>query len=401
MKQKYIYGLLAYFMLFNCLIYTFLGCGDSDINQENFKLPPGFKMELVSSDFVDAREIVFSTDGKRMWVSQTDEGKVILFRDTNNSGKFDNVEIYLEGLRDPEGLAYHDGFLYIAEPTRILISRDSNNDGKADLVRTFISNLPEGGLHKARVLRIGSDKRLYVGIGSSCNQCEEEDPRRAAIISFDLKGGDMRIFASGLRNPSGFDWQPSDGKMWCVEGSRTFFRADYPEDEINLVIQGKNYGWPYCFSSDKPDTEYEATLKKSFNVKPDLDGLSIDEYCKKTMDPKGVLFSKTNPKGAVFYKGKNFPKEYQGNLFIALHGERGVRFPKGFKVVRAVIDGDKVVKVEDFITGWYVSKSVYGSEGLMEVAGAPYGIAVSPSGILYFSDSIAGKIYRVVWSPEK
>jgi len=369
------------------------GCGESPMSVlSHLKLPPGFKIELVASNVEGAKTIVFNEDGSTMWVSRGLFGIVSVFRDTDKDGKFDESFSFVEGLKNPEGMVYRNGELYISEPHRVVLAGDKDGDGIADGVTSFIRGLPEGGMHKNRNMKFGPDGRLYIGVGSSCNLCEEEDPRRAALISYDEHGRDMKIFASGLRNPAAFDWDPRTNKLWCSESSRDFFRFDFPADEINMLELGKNYGWPYCFGSDKPDMEYDKTLSENINKK--LEG-SIDDYCKKTEDAKFLLDAKSKPRGLLFYKGNNFPKEYKNNMFIALNGLPKGRFPSGYKIVRVVVEKDRVVKVEDFITGWFTHTN--DEEIEWEAAGSPYGLAVAPDGMLYVSDNEGGYIFRVSW----
>jgi len=369
------------------------GCGESPMGVlSHLKLPPGFKIELVASNVEGAKTIVFNEDGSTMWVSRGLFGIVSIFKDTNKDGKFDESASFVEGLKSPEGMVYRNGTLYIAEPHRVVVASDKNGDGIADDITSFIRGLPEGGMHKNRNMKFGPDGRLYIGIGSSCNLCEEEDPRRASFVSYDEHGHDMKVFASGIRNPAGFDWDPLTKKLWCSESSRDFFRFDFPYDEINMVERGGNYGWPYCFGSDKPDLEYDKTLSKNINKKLNI---SIDEYCKKTVNAKFLLEAKSKPRGLLFYNGNNFPKKYKNNMFIALNGLPKGRFPSGYKVVRAVIEKNKVVKVEDFITGWF--KHTDDEEFDWQTSGSPYGLAVAPDGMLYVSDNEGGYIFRVYW----
>jgi len=398
-KNKVIKFALFHFLIASlslCLSSSLIGCNDvSSSGPSYLKLPPGFKMELVASNLEGVKTMVFNEDGSRMWVNSGRKGIIFLFEDTDGDGKFDDTTTYLEGLREPDGLAFHNGALYVAEPHRVIVTYDENNDGRADNVSSFVWELPEGGAHRGRTINFGPDGRLYVGIGSSCNLCEEDDPRRAAIISFDKDGKDMKIFASGLRNPAGFAWNNKTKKMWCTESSRNFFRPDFPNDEINIIEEGKNYGWPYCFSSKEPDLDYKkSTLDISEDSRLNED---LETYCKKTQDPVFLLEAQSKPKGMVFYTGGNFPKKYRNNIFVALNDAIDkVRFPKGCKVIRLVMDGDKVVKSEDFITGWFVSPEPGELEGT--VRGAPYALTVAPDGSLYVSDNIGGFVYRVYWS---
>ena len=296
-------------------------------------------------------------------------GAVFALPDRDRDGKADEVRPAIAGLNDlPHGLAFYDGYLYLAEENAVsrYLYQGNGNVGPRELV----VELPDGG-HVSRTIGFSASKKMYVSIGSTCNLCEESDERRAAIMEYSPDGSSERVFAGGLRNAVGFVFRPATGEMWATENGQDRLGEDLPPDEINIVREGRQYGWPNCYGSRVP----EPTSRN-----PDA--------CLTTEPSVHDIQAHSVPLGLRFVDSPQFPDEWQGDLLVAYHGSSSRREPTGYKVVRLVVDGDEIVSEEEFIYGWLLDD---GSS-----TGRPVDLIFGPDdGALYISDDKAGVIYRV------
>jgi glucose/arabinose dehydrogenase len=214
---------------------------------------------------------------------------------------------------------------------------------------------------------------MVVSVGSSCNVCVEDDPRRAAVLIYtgaDAKG--ERVFARGLRNAVGLAVHPITGELWATNNGRDLMGDDLPPEAIYIVRDGLDYGWPRC---------HNGTI-----VDPDHGGA---DACQGVAVPVVNMQAHSAPLGLAFYTGTAFPPAYRGDLFIAFHGSWNRSEPTGYEVVRLPLDGNRPRgPLEDFATGWL-------DAARRTASGRPVGLAVGPDGALYVSDDKAGMIYRI------
>jgi glucose/arabinose dehydrogenase len=211
---------------------------------------------------------------------------------------------------------------------------------------------------------------MYVSVGSSCNACLETDERRAAIMKCALDGTNCRLYAKGLRNAVGFVFHQN--QMYATDNGRDLLGNDIPPEEVNVVQEGRDYGWPLCFGSRIHDANFD---RKLYARNP----------CENTAPPLVQMQAHSAPLGLSFYTGGGFPEEYRGDLFVAFHGSWNRDEPTGYKIAR--IDFPSLA-VSDFASGWLQ---------LALVAGRPVDI-IEVNGSLYVSDDSAGKIYRIWYS---
>lgn len=303
-----------------------------------------------------------------LYASITSQGRVVALPDRNRDGKADEVVTAIEKLNKPHGLTFYQDWLYIAEENRII--RVKINGLKADLstLQVLIDDLPTGG-HFTRTIRIRNDA-LYISIGSSCNVCIEQDPRRAAITKCDIEGRDCKVFAKGLRNAVGIAFNPRTGELWATDNGRDLLGDDLPPEEVNLVKEGKDYGWPICFGNKINDRDFDKNVY-------------IRDPCADTEAPLMEMQAHSAPLGLTFYYGNNFPEEYKGNMFVAFHGSWNRGQPTGYKIVRIDVNSKAV---RDFASGWL--------QGIT-VSGRPVDILIDNDGIMYVSDDNGGRIYRI------
>jgi glucose/arabinose dehydrogenase len=348
---------------------------------DNISLPKGFKID-VFADALDGSSVSYPgpNPGPRMmmlkdnvlFVTIPNLGKVVALPDVNGDKKADGVVTFIDKLNNPHGIDYYDGWLYIAEENRVIRVKESGNDLRADM-KTFevlIDNLPTGG-HFTRTIKIHNNS-LYLSIGSSCNVCIEQDERRAAIIKCNIDGTGCRPYAKGLRNSVGFVFHPETGVMYATDNGRDMLGDDLPPDEINIIEEGKNYGWPICYGKNIHDTDFDKNVY-------------IRDPCMEPFEMPSLvdLQAHSAPLGLVFYYGDSFPQEYRGDLFVAYHGSWNRNEPTGYKIVSINM---KDLTVKDFATGWLTGGNVLGR---------PVDIIVADDGSLFVSDDNAGKIYRI------
>jgi glucose/arabinose dehydrogenase len=344
-------------------------------------LPQGFGIEVFADNLVGSPvSYPGANPGPRMmllhdnvlFVTIPNQGRVVALPDRNGDNKADETIMFIDKLNNPHGIDYYDGWFYIAEENRVIRVKPGASDLQADraTLEVLIDNLPTGG-HFTRTVKVHNNS-LYLSMGSSCNVCYEKDERRAAISICALNGTGCRFFARGLRNAVGFVFHPVTGKMYATENGRDWLGDDLPPDEINLIEDGNNYGWPICYGRNIHDTDFDKNVY-------------VRNPCEDKTPSLVDLQAHSAPLGLAFYYGDNFPKEYKGNLFVAFHGSWNRKVPTGYKIVSIDMNTSTV---EDFATGWLTNGSVIGR---------PVDIIMAADGSLFVSDDNAGKIYRIYY----
>jgi glucose/arabinose dehydrogenase len=265
--------------------------------------------------------------------------------------------------------------LYIAEENRI----SRVNVYSEDNLHT-IATLPVGGNHTSRTIGFGPDKRLYVAIGSTCNVCHEENDMRAKIFSMNKDGSDLKEFARGLRNSVFFVWHPTTRAMWATEMGRDLLGDDTPPEEINIIAEGKNYGWPTCYGKNIHDTDFD---KNTYFRNPCMEPFETPSFID--------MQAHSAPLGLAFITNPKWPAEYANDLLVAYHGSWNRTTPTGYKLVRIRLGADGSYQgIEDFITGWFSNEKLYGR---------PVDLVFGPDGRLYLTDDRAGLVYAIAYAP--
>ena len=343
------------------------------------KLPPGFAISVFAKKLPGARVLILDPNGNLL-VSLTSQGRVMALPDTNHDGVADAVVTVLDGLDQPHGLAFgpeEKPRLYVAETGRVS-AFDYDPERLTAYSEQKIADLPPGGRHFTRSLKFlpgPRDRRLLISVGSSCDACEEEDPRRAKILALDPDGGELATFASGLRNSAFMAIHPRSKLVWATEMGRDFLGDNLPPDEINIILEGRNYGWPYCYG------------KRLYDDKTDPTGTHL-ELCKDTIPSFIDIPAHSAPLGLAFFPDE-WPREFRHDLLVAFHGSWNRTEPTGYKVVRYKLDAaGNFLDVEDFITGWLTPAGALGR---------PVDILIKDDGVIYISDDKAGVVYRVVY----
>jgi glucose/arabinose dehydrogenase len=356
------------------------GDEEKEFNNLGLRLSDGFSISIFANDLPSARVITEDRFGN-FWVSQSKEGTISLLE--VDGGELVAQNVVFRELNNPHGLAIDPKdplMLYVAEEHQIFRTR-LYSDGNMEV----IAHLPEGGRHTTRTIGFGVDERLYVSIGSSCDVCRENDEMRATIYSMEKDGSDMKLFAKGLRNSVFFMSHPETGEMWATDMGRDGLGDNLPPDEINVVREGNNYGWPTCYGKNIHDVDFD---NNTYIRNPCMDPHETSSFID--------IPAHSSPLGLAFVpKTTKWPVEYWGDLLVAYHGSWNRSEPTGYKVVRMKLDQEnKYIGSEDFISGWLVD----GSLGVNAALGRPVDIFISKSGSAYISDDKAGVIYKLTYT---
>jgi len=342
--------------------------------RRRIRVPDGFALSLYATGIPNARMLRFAANGDLL-VSAPRSGRVLLLeRDANGDGRADAMRTLLEGLDRPHGLDFHEGWLYVAEGSSVSRLRyDTDGRRIEGSLERVVSGLPDGGNHWTRSVRFGPDGLMYVSIGSSCNACEDKDRRRAALLRFQPDGSGEEVFATGLRNSVGFDWQPVSGDLYATDNGRDLLGDDIPPCELNRVVAGGFYGWPFAYGDRVPD--------------PDL-GAGHEPEIAASIPPAHRFRAHNAPLGITFVRGEHAPSSLRGAALVALHGSWNRRAKDGYKVVSLHWAPDGRIEERDFATGFLDDDGVIGR---------PVDVAEGPDGAFYVSDDFAGSIYRIAW----
>ncbi len=341
---------------------------------ERIKLPPGFRIDVYADQVEDARSLALGDKGT-VFVGTRSGGSVYALVDSNHDGKVDEVITIAKGLYAPNGVAFREGSLYVAEINRILrfdnIEANIRNPPKPVVV---FDKLPREGHHGWKFIAFGPDGWLYVPIGAPCNICEANPDVFAAIHRMKPDGSQFEVFARGVRNTVGFDWDPLTRQLWFNEHGRDMMGDDMPSCELNHAPKaGMHFGFPYCHQGDTPDPEYGSK-----------------HACGEFTPPALKQGGHVAPDGLRFYTGTMFPPPFRNRIFIAQHGSWNRSSKSGYRVMMVTLKDDRntVDKYEEFATGWMENERAWGR---------PVDLLVMPDGALLISDDTANAVYRVTY----
>lgn len=362
--------------IFFILVLVLQGC--TPVNSQDklslISLPDGFAIQYYFTDIPNARSMCY-VDSVLFVGTRKGDGKVYAVVDTNKDYKGDKLYVLARGLFMPNGVAYKDGDLYIAEVNRVIklpnILKHLDNPPKPVIIR---DDLPDKTHHGWKFIRFGPDGKLYVPIGAPCNVCLEKDRRFATICRMNPDGSYFEIYAEGVRNTVGFDWHPVTRELWFTDNGRDWLGDDLPPDELNRAYKkGLHFGFPFCHGGDIPDPEF-----------------GDKRACSEFEPPAMKLGPHVAALGMRFYTGKMFPKEYKHQIFIAEHGSWNRSKKIGYRITLVRLDGNKAVSYEVFAEGWLQGEKAWGR---------PVDVEILPDGSMLISDDRAGAIYRITYNP--
>ncbi len=330
-------------------------------------LPEGFKINIFAAG-MNAPRSLDTDDAGNIYVTDKGTGEVLLFVDNDKDNVADEEIVIDTGLRNIHGIDWYNNNLYVGEEHQILVYNNIRADGQYDSKEVLVAGLPSGAGHNTRTVKVGSDNKLYVSVGSSCNVCDETDERRAAIVTYNLDGSGEEIFARGLRNTVGFTF--ISDKLWGVDNGRDLIGDNIPPEELNLIEKGKHYGWPYCHGQGVVSPEYPDHVSFCENET----AFPVVEMTAHSA-PLGIT---PLPLGSDWTTGEH--------VLIAYHGSWNRTVPTGYKLVLVDISTEPKV-VGDFATGWLQNNG--------EAWGRPVDVKFIDGNTLLVTDDRAGVIYAI------
>jgi len=340
-------------------------------------LPEGFEIDVYAENVIDARSLARTEDGKTIFVGNRRRKNVYALTDTDGDMRADRVDTIATGLTMPNGVAYHDGDLYVAEVSRIHRFENIMDNLSSPKSEVIFDDYPTDRHHGWKFIAFGPDGKLYVPVGAPCNVCDKEDENEvyATITRMNPDGSDMEIVARGVRNSVGFTWHPETNDMWFTDNGRDLMGDDIPACELNVSTEsGTHFGFPFWHQGDIADPDFGSKRERS-------------EF----KEPMYKFEPHSAPLGLRFYGGNMFPEKYQGNLIVAQHGSWN-RSPEaghiGYQLRYVQIENGEVVSSEIFADGWLDQESNKGW-------GKPVDILEMPDGSILVSDDVAHCIYRI------
>ena len=340
-------------------------------NLDKIKLPAGYKIE-VYAEVPNARSMTLSPSGV-LYVGNRSGNKVYAVTDENKDGRADKVYTLASGLKSPNGVAFKNGDLYIATISTILkLSGIETKLSAPPAPVTIYDKFPTDEHHGWKFIAFGPDGKLYVPVGAPCNICEPDKPIYASITRMNDDGSGFEIFAKGIRNSVGFDWNPTTKNLWFTDNGRDELGDDVPGDEINTApAAGMNFGYPYCHQGNILDPEF-----------------GKGKNCADYTSPVQVLGAHVASLGMRFYTGNMFDSSYKNQIFFAEHGSWNRSKPVGYNVSTVKLDANgKALSYTTFADGWLQPDG--------KVLGRPVDVQQMPDGALLVSDDYSGVIYRI------
>lgn len=364
----------SFFFLVGSFLFSLASCNKATtVNLNTIQLPEGFKISYFAQNIPNARGMALGEKGT-LFVGSRDAGKVYaIITDPNDANK-KKVYVIAKGLKLPVGVAFKNGALYVSEVNRILrfddIENRLSNPSQAVIIN---DSFPDKEHHGWKFIAFGPDGYLYVPIGAPCNICLSEDPRFATIMRMKPDGKDLEIFAKGVRNTVGFDWDPRTKELWFTDNGRDWLGENSPPDELNHAPKkGMDFGFPFCHGSNISDPEY-----------------GKQKTCAAFTPPVAELGPHVAALGMRFYTGNMFPESYRGKIFIAEHGSWNRKSPLGYRITLVDPTKKSPENYQIFAQGWLQNGK--------KVQGRPVDTLVMPDGSLLISDDTGDAIYRITY----
>ena len=344
---------------------------------DRLNLPEGFSIEVYADSIDGARSMAMGENGT-LFVGTRNENTVYAIQDRDNDFKADNVIVLDTALQMPNGIAYRNGALYVAEPGRLL---------RYDNIEANLENTPEPKVvyddyptefhHGWKYIDFGPDDKLYVPVGAPCNICDSAvvDKRYASITRMDPDGSNREIVANGVRNTVGFTWHPETKELYFTDNGRDMMGDDIPPCELNRVTEtGQHFGYPFCHGGTIKDPEFG-------NQHP----------CENFVPPVQALGAHVAPLAVKFVEGTMFPEKYKQYAFIAEHGSWNRSTKVGYKISLVGIENGQSTSYDTFIEGWLNHET-------QERWGRPVDILFLDDGSMLISDDFGDAIYRVTYT---
>ena len=372
----------VYFVLFLLIITALISCEPKnkalekkdDPQLSKLKLPEGFSISFFATDVNNARSLALGDNGT-VFVGNRKGKNVYALVDADGDGVAEKKYTVANDMNAPNGVAFYDGALYIAEIDKVYridnIESTLENPAKPVLIN---DSFPSEEHHGWKYIAFGPDGKLYVPVGAPCNICNdsEKDKRFASITRMNADGSGLEVYAHGIRNSVGFAWHPQTKELWFTDNGRDELGDDMPADELNIASQkDEHFGYPYCHAGVIPDPEFGK-------------GKNCGDY----KAPASTLTPHGGALGMKFNTGSMFPEQYKNQIFIAEHGSWNRSKPIGYRIMVATIDGNAVTGYKPFIEGWLTNGEAWGR---------PVDVLFLKDGSMLISDDHANAVYRVTY----
>lgn len=361
------------FVLFLLTLAVLPAHAQGTLPLDRITLPPGFEISLYASGVQGARMLAVGDNGT-VFVGTRQVGQVYALTDADGDQVAETVRVIARGLNSPNGVAFRDGALYVAEIGRILrydaIETSLDSPPQPVVVTGSLPNEPH---HGWKTIHFGPDGLLYIPSGAPCNVCETTGPY-GVLMRMDVDDpSTLEVIATGIRNTVGFDWDPESGYLWFSDNARDDLGDDVPHDELNrMTTVGQNFGFPYCYDLNIPDPTFGGGCQTGMLM------------------PEMQLGPHVAPLGVRFYTGSLFPATYQNQILVAEHGSASRSTRIGYRVMMVRIQAGETTAYEPFAEGWL------GADG--QYWGRPVDVLVMPDGALLVSDDYAGVVYRITYT---
>ncbi len=347
---------------------------------DKIQLPEGFKIDVFAR-VNNARSMALSPNGT-LFVGNRGEDKVYALQDTNGDMKADRRYVLATGMTMPNGVAFKDGDLYVAEVSKLWRFEDIESNFENPKKTLIYDDYPTDRHHGWKYIAFGPDGKLYIPVGAPCNICESKDERYASITRMNPDGTNREVYAHGVRNTVGFTWHPETGQMWFTDNGRDWIDQsqdvtdNLPPCELNIVTSaGQHFGYPYCHAGDILDPEFGEESE---------DGKNCESY----VAPAQKLGPHVAPLGLKFGVTTNFPTSYKNKLFIAEHGSWNRSKKIGYRISLVTESNGEGTSYETFASGWL-------DDTTQAVWGRPVDVVFAADGSMLVSDDMSGTIYRI------
>ena len=369
LKKKFKNSILSRIYAFACFSLILFSTSIKAFDIPDIKLPDGFHISVLTSETPGARSMALGNN--TLFVSTRREGKIYAVTNYLDQPK---VTVIVDNLYMPNGIAFKNGDLYVAEIHRLL--KFENIESNIDNAKyTIISDdFPTDQHHGWRYITFGPDEKLYIPIGSPCNYCDEPD--YGVITRINKDGSNKTIVARGMRNTVGITFHPKTNELWFTDNGRDMLGDDIPPGELNRVsYNGEHFGFPFCHGKNIKD--------------PILGNLGS---CEESTGPVQELDAHVAPLGLKFYTGSQFPNEYKNQIFIPEHGSWNRTKKSGYRITLVKLDGNNAISYETFADGWMKDETTMGR---------PVDIAITNDGSMLVSDDHNGVIYRITYNEKE
>ena len=351
------------------ILLSVQGTARADTDLEDIKLPRGFEIE-VYANVPNARSMALGFNGV-VFVSNRRGSSVYAIVPSGDANP--QVVEVAKDLDMPNGIAFYNANLYVAEVERILVYRNiMSRITQLPTPEVLPIQLPAERHHGWRYIGFGPDGKLYISIGAPCNICDRDDEGFGQIWRMNADGSNPEVYARGVRNSVGFTWHPDNGHLWFTDNGRDMLGDNIPPGELNHAPRpGLHYGYPFCHGGEVLDPEFGA-----------------GQQCESYISPAKRLGPHVAPLGVRFYTGDMFPEDYHGQILIAEHGSWNRSKKIGYRVMMVTLEDGVPDSYEPFAEGWLKGD---------KISGRPVDLLVLPDGSMLVSDDHSGLVYRIYY----